>query len=207
MIIKVCGMGDTKRMYEIALMGIHMLGFIFYPRSPRYVVGKIAPSDMESLPPSIHKVGVFVNTNEETIIKEAKKYHLDALQLHGSESPELCQTLKEKGFIILKAFNLTKKNYYEAYQPYCDFFIFDTPSEQHGGTGEKFDWTLLNTYQGETPFLLSGGIGPNDVEEVLKVNHPKLVGIDINSKFEIEPGIKDLSSVSLFINETKNYKL
>ncbi|MBN2805777.1 MAG: phosphoribosylanthranilate isomerase, partial [Prolixibacteraceae bacterium] len=129
----------------------------------------------------------------------AQQFHLDALQLHGSETPELCQKLKAKGFRIIKAFNLSKQNDFEAHAPFCDFFLFDTPSEQHGGTGAKFDWSLLENYQGKTPFLLSGGIGPDDAEEVLQIQHPKLAGIDINSKFEISPGIKDTKQIERFI--------
>lgn len=223
-------MGDVARMHQLAKLPVDMLGFIFYPRSPRYVVGKIAP---EELPPSprqlegelrastsqhsnaIIKVGVFVNSNKETILQQAKRYHLEAIQLHGSEAPELCRALKEKGYQILKAFNLTKSNDFDSYAPYCDYFLFDTPSEKHGGTGAKFDWSLLDKYSGETPFLLSGGIGPDDAEEIKSINHPQFCGIDINSKFEIEPGVKDVDLVKMFLSklppsplkgETKNPK-
>lgn len=200
MIIKVCGMGDTQRMHQIAKLKVDLLGFIFYPRSPRYVVGKIDPMEIAKLPQSIGKVGVFVNYNEQEILKEAKEFHLDTIQLHGNESPELCRSLFEKGFTVLKAFNLTKSNNYNAYAPYCKYFLFDTPSEKHGGTGAKFDWSLLNTYKDEKPFLLSGGIGIDDVEEVLQIKHPQLVGVDINSKFEIEPGVKNIEQISKFIS-------
>jgi phosphoribosylanthranilate isomerase len=183
MIVKVCGMGDSAIMHQHSTLKIDMLGFIFYPRSPRFVVGKIEPKEITKLPSSIKKTGVFVNAGIETILDYAKSFHLDTIQLHGNETPELCEALKAKGFGVLKAFNLTKNNNFEAYEPYCDYFIFDTPSEQHGGTGEKFDWTLLNNYTAEIPFLLSGGIGPEDAKEVLQIQHPQMAGIDINSKF------------------------
>lgn len=201
MIVKVCGMADAEIMHQLAKLKPDMLGFIFYPRSPRFVEGKIDPAELRKLPSSILKTGVFVNANLNDILEKASIYQLQAIQLHGSESIELCQSLHEKGFVVLKAFNLNKKNDYEAYAPYCNYFLFDTPSEQHGGTGEKFDWSLLESYKCEIPFLLSGGIGPNDAEEVLQINHPMMAGIDINSKFEMAPGIKDFGKIESFLNK------
>ena len=196
-------MADASIMHQLAEMPVNMLGFIFYPRSPRYVVGKIDPIEIEKLPHTIRKVGVFVNADEAILLEKAEEYHLDTIQLHGNESPELCASLKSEGYQIMKAFNLTKNNDYEAYEPHCDFFLFDTPSEKHGGTGEKFDWTLLDNYKGETPFLLSGGISPDDAEEVRQIKHPKLAGIDINSKFEISPGVKDVPLLVGFLTALK----
>lgn len=200
-IIKICGMADTAIMKNLADMEIDMLGFIFYPRSPRYVAGKIDPANIAALPEHICKAGVFVNEDELVMEQLATQYHLDTLQLHGSETPQTCQKLKAKGFSIIKAFNLTKKNDFEAYAPYCDYFLFDTPSEQHGGTGAKFDWSLLDTYQGKVPFLLSGGIGPYDAEEILEISHPMLAGVDINSQFETSPGIKNIEQIKKFIHK------
>jgi phosphoribosylanthranilate isomerase len=200
MIIKICGMGDTVRMHQLAKLPVDMLGYIFYPKSPRYVVGKIDPAEMAKLPDNIHRVGVFVNAESEEIHEIAERYFLTAIQLHGNESPELCKELKAEGYTILKAFNISKENDYEAYSPHCDYFLFDTPSAQHGGTGQKFDWALLENYKGTTPFLLSGGIGPDDAEEVQKINHPQFAGIDINSKFEVEPGIKDVTLIKNFLS-------
>lgn len=194
-------MGDTAIMHQLAQLPVNMLGFIFYPRSPRYVVGKIDPLEIAILPEHISKVGVFVNENEALIETNAKTYHIDTLQLHGSESPEMCRNLKNKGFRIIKAFNLTRQNNFDAYAPYCDFFLFDTPSEQHGGTGAKFDWSLLNNYKGSVSFLLSGGIGPNDAEELKQINHPQIAGIDINSKFEVVPGRKNFELIKHFFGK------
>jgi len=204
MIVKICGMGDMVRMHQLAAMPVNMLGFIFYSKSPRYVVGKIDPVEITKLPKHIERVGVFVNAEIDEIHDMCESYFLTAIQLHGSESPELCHELKAEGYTILKAFNIAKENDYEAYAPYCDYFLFDTPSTQHGGTGQKFDWAMLENYKGNTPFLLSGGIGPDDAEALKQIVHPKFAGIDINSKFEVEPGIKDMSLIGKFMDEIKH---
>jgi phosphoribosylanthranilate isomerase len=203
LIIKICGMGDSARMHQLATLPIDMLGFIFYPKSPRYVIGKIDLVEIAKLPATIQKVGVFVNATKEEILLFAKTYQLKTLQLHGNETAELCKELKTAGFSILKAFKLDIYNDYEAYTPYCDYFLFDTPSAQHGGTGQKFDWELLHKYTGTTPFLLSGGIGPEDADAIKNINHSKFAGIDINSKFEIEPGIKNVPKTTEFITALK----
>ena len=195
-------MGDMVRMHQLAAMPVNMLGFIFYPRSPRYVVGKIDPVEIAKLPNQIARVGVFVNVEIDEIHEMAESFFLTAIQLHGTESPELCRQLKAEGYTILKAFNIAKENDYEAYAQYCNYFLFDTPSAQHGGTGQKFDWTLLENYKGTTPFLLSGGIGPDDAEALKQIDHPQFAGIDINSKFEIEPGVKDVELIKEFIKPT-----
>ncbi len=197
-------MGDMVRMHQLAAMPVNMLGFIFYSKSPRYVVGKIDPVEITKLPKHIERVGVFVNAEIDEIHEKAESYFLTAIQLHGNESPELCHELKAEGYTILKAFNIAKENDYEAYAPYCDYFLFDTPSTQHGGTGQKFDWAMLENYKGNTPFLLSGGIGPDDAEALKQIVHPKFAGIDINSKFEVEPGIKDMSLIGKFMDEIKH---
>jgi phosphoribosylanthranilate isomerase len=199
MIIKVCGMCDTERMHQLATLPVDMLGFIFYPDSPRYVVGKIDPAEIAKLPEHIGKVGIYVNAPKYEIMKMATKYHLTSIQLHGNETVELCKELKSEGFTILKVFNLNSENDYNAYSPCCDYFLFDTPSVHHGGTGQKFDWKLLEKYNGKTPFLLSGGIGPDDADEAKSVKHSQLAGIDINSKFEIEPGVKDMEKTKKFL--------
>jgi len=192
-------MGDTARMHQLAALPVDMLGFIFYPKSPRYVVGKITPTEINKLPAQVLRVGVFVNATKEEILNAGSTFHLTTLQLHGNETSDLCCELKTEGFTILKAFNLNNENKYEDYSPYCDYFLFDTPSAQHGGTGQKFDWELLQKYTGTTPFLLSGGIGPEDEDTIKKIDHPQFAGIDINSKFEEEPGVKDIDKTKKFI--------
>jgi phosphoribosylanthranilate isomerase len=207
MIIKVCGMGNAERMHQLASLPIDMLGFIFYSKSPRYVAGKIDPVEITKLPDYIQKTGVFVNAPKDEILEMAATYHLTTIQLHGNETAELCKELKEEGFIIIKAFNLNNNNDYKTYTPYCHYFLFDTPSAQYGGTGQKFDWALLDNYNEPIPFLLSGGIGPDDAIEIDKINHPQFAGIDINSKFEIEPGIKDGPLVTMFIETLKGFNI
>lgn len=197
-------MGDMVRMHQLAAMPVNMLGFIFYSKSPRYVVGKIDPVEIAKLPNQIARVGVFVNVEIDEIHEMAESFFLTAIQLHGNESPELCHELKAEGYTILKAFNIAKENNYESYAPHCDYFLFDTPSTQHGGTGQKFDWAMLENYKGNTPFLLSGGIGPDDAEALKQIVHPKFAGIDINSKFEMEPGVKDMSLIGKFMDEIKH---
>lgn len=193
-------MGDTVRMHQLAQLPVDMLGFIFYSKSPRYVAGKIDPAEIANLPANIERVGVFANAGSEEIHEMAESYFLTAIQLHGTETPERCKELKAEGYTILKAFNIANENDYEAYAPYCDYFLFDTPSAQHGGTGQKFDWKLLQNYKGSVPFLLSGGIGPDDAEALKQIVHPQFAGIDINSKFEIEPGVKNIELIKEFLS-------
>lgn len=204
MILKICGMGDTGRMHQLAAMPVDMLGFIFYHKSPRYVVGKIDPVEIAKLPQHIERVGVFVNAEIDEIHEIVESFFLTAIQLHGNETSELCRHLKAEGYTILKAFNIAKENDYEAYAPHCDYFLFDTPSTLHGGTGQKFDWALLENYKGTTPFLLSGGISPDDAEALKSINHQQFAGIDINSKFEVEPGIKNILLLEAFLDALKD---
>lgn len=197
-------MGDPMLMHQLASLPIDMLGFIFYPASKRYMIGKIDPVEIAGLPESIQKIGVFVNASKMEILEKIKTYHLTGIQLHGNETTELCKELKEEGLTIIKAFNLKNDNNYGNYDLYCDYFLFDTPSSQYGGTGEHFDWSLLANYHGATPFILSGGIGPGDEEALGLINHPQFAGIDLNSKFEISPGIKDINKVKVFIEVLSN---
>jgi phosphoribosylanthranilate isomerase len=197
-------MGDTVRMHQLAAMPVDMLGFIFYPKSPRYVVGKIDPVEIAKLPQHSDRVGVFVNAEIDEIHEMVESFFLTAIQLHGTESTELCRQLKAEGYTLLKAFNISKENDYKAYAPHCDYFLFDTPSTLHGGTGQKFDWALLENYKGTTPFLLSGGIGPDDAEALKSINHQQFAGIDVNSMFEVEPGIKNILLLEAFLNALKD---
>ena len=176
------------------------MGFIFYEKSDRYVQDLAFES--LSLPEEIKKTGVFVNVSSEKIAQTATTCHLDAIQLHGKETPEDCLFLREKGFEIIKSFSIKEEKDLLQTEPYsscCDFLLFDTPTAQYGGSGKKFDWRILQHYHGETPFFLSGGIAPDDMDEVLKFNHPFFYGIDINSRFETKPGMKDFQQVKKFI--------
>ena len=181
------------------------MGFIFYPKSPRYA----EPLDVEilqSLPTSMKKVGVFVNEDLERILTLVFKYKLDGVQLHGTENKDICQKLKETGLIVIKAFSIAEANNFKVtstYEGVCDYFLFDTKTDAYGGSGIKFDWTILDEYKGETPFLLSGGISADDAEAILKINHPKMAGIDLNSKFELKPGEKNIELLRGFLKEIR----
>ncbi len=201
MIIKVCGMRDSQNIKEIAALGVDYLGFIFYAKSPRYAAA-VDKAVLSSLPESIKKVGVFVDESVEQMRETAKEYGLDVLQLHGGETPLQALQLREEDYTIFKAFPIAEAadfEYLEEYEGCCDYFLFDTKTLQHGGSGQKFDWSLLENYKGKTPFLLSGGIDLDDAETIKKIKHPMFAGVDINSKFELEPALKDVEKVKKMI--------
>lgn len=198
MMVKVCGMRDAENIREVEALGIDMMGFIFWPKSSRYVSERPA-----YLPQKCRRVGVFVDENIETIKKMAADYALDFIQLHGHESPDYIAHLNCQ---LIKAFNIATKEDLAAtasYEGLVDYFLFDTKGPSVGGNGEKFDWSVLEAYDGDTPFLLSGGIGPEDSERIRLFHHPKCLGIDLNSRFEIEPGIKDIEKLKTFLNYDK----
>ena len=203
--IKVCGMLHETNIGEVAGLKPDFMGFIFYPKSPRYVVGKLKADVTASLPRSIIACGVFVNDTLETIVEHTKNYHLTAVQLHGDESPQMCDNLRELGFIVIKAFRIDENFDFSTVEPYegfCDYFLFDTKTSAYGGSGEKFNWQILNKYQGETPVVLSGGIGLKDVEAV-KALSDKVFAVDINSKFESEPGLKKVDELRQFFKKIR----
>ena len=212
MMIKVCGMRDAENIREVEALGIDLMGFIFWPKSSRYVserpaylpTNRYVSKKPDYLPTNCKHVGVFVDEDIEKVKHIADDYALDYIQLHGHESPEYCVLLK--GMHLIKAFNIATKEDLEATKPYeglVDYFLFDTKGKSVGGNGEKFDWTVLETYQGNTPFLLSGGIGPDDAERVKAINHPKCIGIDLNSRFETAPAIKDVNKLKEFIKTVR----
>lgn len=199
MIIKVCGMRDAENIREVEALGIDLMGFVFWPKSSRYVSERSA-----YLPQETKHVGVFVNEDIEQVKHIAEEFALDFIQLHGSESPEYAQQLRDRK--VIKAFNIATKEDLEAtksYEGVVDYFLFDTKGKSVGGNGEKFDWSILDNYVGETPFLLSGGIGPDDTERVKAFHHPKCTGIDLNSRFEISPAFKDINKLREFIKEIR----
>lgn len=201
--IKVCGMRQPDNITEVAALQPDYMGFIFYEQSPRYA-GALDPC---ALPSTIRRVGVFVNAPLPEIIAIAKHYGLRTLQLHGSEPPELCETLRIKGYEVIKAFGIAAADDFAQTVPYeenCDLFLFDTRTPDYGGSGRRFNWTILNLYNGNTPFFLSGGISAADADELLKINHSKLYGIDLNSRFETEAGIKDAGSLERFIKTIRS---
>jgi len=201
MIIKVCGMRDEANIRALEQLDIDWMGFIFYPGSPRYV-GR----SLRYIPSKVKKIGVFVDQDFQIVRERATQNQLDAIQLHGSEPPWYCINLREEGYRVIKSFGIDEDGFIpsaqlDAYEGKCDYFLFDRKTTHHGGSGRKFDWSRLASYHGDTPFLLSGGISPEDVEEIKSFAHPRFAGIDINSRFEIEPAVKDIELIKTFIKE------
>lgn len=178
-------------------LSINWMGFIFWPRSSRYVSEK-----PDYLPISCKRVGVFVDEDIEQVKRTADEYQLDMIQLHGHECPDYIRQLN--GRKVIKAFNIATKEDLEATKPYegiVDYFLFDTKGPSVGGNGAKFDWTVLADYVGATPFLLSGGIGPDDAARVRNFSHPRCIGIDLNSRFETAPAVKDTTALQRFLSQ------
>lgn len=201
--IKVCGMKDPHNIAQIASIHPDYMGFIFYNKSKRYVGDAPDTALFQSVPPDIRKVGVFVNEAADHIIDLAYRYDLFAVQLHGTESPEECRIISSKGIKIIKSFGLDDCfdfNLLKAYVAVSNYFLFDTRSDLHGGTGIKFNWGLLNSYRLPVPFFLSGGISPEDALKICRMQHSSFAGIDINSRFETSPGYKDAEAVNRFVH-------
>ena len=199
--IKVCGMRDAENIRQVEALGIDMMGFIFWPQSSRYVDKR-----PDYLPLHAKRVGVFVDEDPERIRRIADEYQLDFIQLHGHESPGYVRNLQAQQSTI-KAFNIATAEDFQqtkSYEGIVDYFLFDTKGKSVGGNGEKFDWSVLSAYQGNTPFLLSGGIGPDDARRLKAFHHPRLVGIDLNSRFETKPGYKDIQKLKELIKEYDN---
>lgn len=199
MLLKVCGLNDIHS-YSACLKNenIDFLGSIFYSKSSRYTNASCIQSSPKN-------VAVFVDETEHKIRETASKYGFQNIQLHGNETIELCLHLK-KDFTVIKAFGIDESfnfNTLNKYEHAVDYFLFDTKTEQHGGSGKKFNWEVLANYTGNIPFILSGGIKPEDSENILKFKHQKLAGIDINSGFEQRPGVKNIELLNEFITQIK----
>lgn len=197
--IKVCGIKSTENREQIEQLPVDMLGYIFYAPSRRFVGEHPEAGLFDSGKP---KVGVFVDENAFEILALAKNFGFEYVQLHGKENPKTCGMLKKQGLKIIKAFSVNETFDFAKTTPFeksATFFLFDTKTKLHGGSGQKFDWQLLNKYTGHTPFFLSGGIAPEDVAEIKKIDHPKLTGVDLNSGFEDEPGLKNVEKLNAFI--------
>ena len=205
MIVKVCGMREARNIGQVEQSGADWMGFIFYGRSPRFVA-----SCPDYLPQTMKRVGVFVNADLNDILAHVGEFGLDAVQLHGAETPEMCCELRNSGLTVIKAFALRSEADVEGVETYegaCNYFLFDTPTSGFGGSGRKFDWTLLDAYHGMTPFLLSGGLSADSLEALSQFSHPRWAGIDLNSGFETAPAVKDASALKQFINEFKKLSI
>lgn len=204
--IKVCGMRDEENIRQLVKLKPDYIGFIFYPGSKRYIGENFNMKILDIIPGSIERVGVFVNELIENVINMADAYGLDYVQLHGDEPPEYCCELMEMNMHVIKAFGIGEDFDFEKiinYNSCCDYFLFDTLSSQHGGSGMKFNWDLIYNYDYPKPFFLSGGIGIEDIPEIHKIDQTFLYAVDINSRFEIEPGLKDIPAISKFISILK----
>lgn len=210
--IKVCGITQAEQLKQLDEIGVEYAGLIFFRQSARYMLDKLKSKDVQSLDLGLQKVGVFVNASEEDINTQVELYGLDLVQLHGDETPAFCKHISSTVSVI-KAFRITKHNeqnidwMVKPYEEVCDFYLFDTNRKgAYGGTGEKFDWTILKSNIINKPFFLSGGIGLGDIEKVKAFHHPFLYAVDINSMVESEPGIKDMQQVKMFAEELKKVK-
>lgn len=205
--IKVCGMREPENIVEVGDLSPDLMGFIFYPGSPRYAGETLKPHTLNDLPDTIRKVGVFVNADYDNIQKTVTRYSLDFVQLHGDETAELCKRLKALGVGVIKAFNIKEISDFDLctkFENCADNFLFDTATLKHGGSGLKFDWQVLSGYTLDKPFFLSGGIGPEDIASVLEIKNHLLYGIDLNSRFELKPGLKDVTKLSTIISAIRN---
>ncbi len=201
--IKVCGMKDPLQIKTLSAYDIQYIGLVFHPTSPRYVSELLDPS----LFGEKKKTGVFVNASIEQIMFTQSRYMLDAVQLHGDETPEICATIQSRGIEVIRAFSIDRHfdfNRVLDFDGYADRFIFDARGDAPGGNGVRFDWDQLKNYEGGTPFLLSGGIRYEHMDEIRYFNHPACIGIDINSRFEYAPGKKDLLLIKKFVDELRS---
>lgn len=214
--IKVCGMRDTENISSLIGLKPDFIGFIFYHKSKRFV----ADFPLIEFPESIKKVGVFVNEEINEVVKKVKDYQLDCIQLHGNETVDYCNSLRHslryiersrsdvskshqlgiiKAFSVDDSFDFTKT---EDYQSCCDYFLFDTKGKDYGGSGLKFNWKILQNYKGITPYFLSGGIGLEDIEQLLsflqRKESDRCYAIDVNSRFEDSPGLKNIEKLKNF---------
>lgn len=204
--VKVCGMREKENIRAIAALIPDYMGFIFYKNSPRYAGDVLDREVLDSLDNRIVKVGVFVNEERNILLETVRHYGLDMVQLHGDESPEYCRWLKDKGPGVIKVFfpgsdmapGVTD-SYYD-----CDYYLFDNRGKSRGGSGKRFNWELLKGYSPDRPYFLSGGIGPGDISLLAGLEGNLPYAIDINSKFEKEPGLKDESVTADFITKLRH---
>lgn len=223
MLIKICGLRDPENIRAVEALGVDLMGFIFCPTSPRYV--SMMPSHSGIIPDHAAcgfenggkpmRVGVFVDDMAQNIITRVYNFRLDYIQLHGSETATAIDNLRRTidpdihpGIKIIKTISVDQEDdisKWRDYKGHADMLLFDTKSTTHGGSGEKFDWSLIGSYDGDIPFLISGGIGPEDAPALCAFHHEMFAGIDINSRFETSPGVKDVSKIATFINYIRSH--
>lgn len=206
--IKVCGNTDLHQLQELNDLKIDYAGIIFYEQSPRYALKRLTGKEVKELNLELTKVGVFVNASEEEIMKQIEEFGLDMVQLHGDETASFCNRISDH-IKVIKAFRIADFDtnvdwLISEYDEVCDYYLFDKGSAGlYGGTGKKFNWSLLEKATIGKPFFLSGGIERKDVQALKKFIHPFFHGVDVNSRFEIAPGVKDMQQVKEFAAELK----
>lgn len=207
--IKVCGLKDPENIKALIRLKPDFMGFIFYPESPRFVGNSFPKSVIHAIPDYISRVGVFVNEKIEKILSIAKKYKLNYIQLHGDETPAMCKNIREEGFCIIKAISVENEADIIASQSFygvTNHLLFDTKGKLYGGSGIHFDWDVLKSNSLETTFFISGGIGLPEITQIhgdSRLLQSNLFAIDVNSRFEIRPGVKDKTLIQTAINMVK----
>jgi len=199
-------MRNQSNIEDLVKLKPDYIGFIFYPKSKRFVGEQISDEIQSLIPVYIQKVGVFVDEPFDNLLEKFKSNKLDMIQLHGSELPGYCKRLKKLDIPVIKVFSVDDTFDFETvkpYDPFCDYYLFDTASELRGGSGLKFDWKKLDQYKDDKPFFLSGGIQSTDIEEIKQIARNELYAIDVNSGFEIEPALKDIPKLKSFIEELR----
>jgi phosphoribosylanthranilate isomerase len=194
--IKVCGLRDPENIKQVIALSPDYVGFIFYDKTPRFV-GELPVEILKTIPSNIIKTAVFVNETAESIEALIAKYNFDAIQLHGNESPAFCALFKGRVKVI-KAFGLSDEFDFDQlynYVDHVDVFLFDKKTSIYGGSGKVFDWDILDKYNLDKPFFLSGGLSPDNLAEIQNITHPQFYGVDLNSRFETEPGIKNIEKL------------
>lgn len=200
--LKICGMKYQANIQEVAALQPDYLGFIFYEKSPRF-----CNDELPEIPNTIAKVGVFVNAPLSEILNKIKAYNLQLVQLHGEESPEICEVLRLINIKVIKTFSIEDTFDFETLRPYetvCDYFLFDTKGKHYGGNGTTFNWEILKKYPSQKPFFLSGGIGLEEISKLKQLNLP-IYAVDVNSKFETEPGLKNSNACKKIIQILKQH--
>lgn len=206
--IKVCGNTELEQLKELNDLPIDYAGLIFYPQSPRCILKKLNAEAFKASEMSATKVGVFVNASEEEILKQVDAFGLEMVQLHGDETASFCNRISDQ-IKVIKAFRLSENDanvdwLVQEYDEMCDYYLFDKGSAGlYGGTGKKFNWNLLKNSKIGKPFFLSGGIERNDAQALKEFTHPFFYGVDVNSRFETSPGIKDMELIKEFAKDIK----
>ena len=199
--LKVCGMKYPDNVRAVAALLPDYMGFIFYKPSKRYCGETLTPEFVKALSPSILKTGVFVNESLEEVLRICAAYGFKAVQLHGHETPEFCLACKNAGLEVIKVFHVGETMDWSILEPYkkvADYFLFDTKTPEYGGSGMRFNWEILQEYDNEIPLFLSGGVDESILTELNDLKTVSIYALDVNSRFELEPGLKDVDRIKKF---------